>query len=40
MNTNEQIQKTFQDYHSAKNGFENANSWESKIQHLSEGAKY
>ena len=34
MNTHDQIQKTFADYQQGKNGFENAGTWESKIQEL------
>ena len=37
MNTQEQIMETFKDYQSGKNGFENAQHWESKIQYLAKG---
>lgn len=39
MNTNTQIQQTFIDYQTGKNGFEGADQWESKIQELSKGLK-
>lgn len=34
MNSQDEIQTTFKDYQSATNGFENANVWDSEIQHL------
>ena len=40
MNTQEEIQQTFKDYQMGKNGFENAQQWESKIKLLAKGAKY
>lgn len=40
MNTQKEIQQAFHDYQLAKNGFEGAHEWESKIKELSHGRKY
>jgi len=34
LSNQEQLEKTFEDYHIGKNGFEDAPGWESEIQHL------
>ena len=39
MNTKQQLQQAFNDYQNGVNGFENADSWESKIKGLMEGKK-
>lgn len=39
MNTEEQIQKTFDDYQLCRNGFENRKKWSSKIRYMSQGKK-
>jgi quercetin 2,3-dioxygenase len=37
LTTQEQLQQAFDDYHAAKNGFENARKWKSEIQNLKFG---
>lgn len=39
MNTTQQLEKTFEDYQNAKNGFEHRKNWQSKIRELSKGKK-
>jgi len=34
LSSQDQLEKTFEDYHHGKNGFEDAPGWESEIQHL------
>ena len=34
LNSNEQLQQAFDDFHSAKNGFENARNWRSQIRDM------
>lgn len=40
MNTQEQIQETFEDYEECKNGFENRKKWSSKIRAMSKGKRF
>ena len=40
MNTQEQIEQTFEDYQESKNGFENRGKWSSKIRHMSKGKSF
>lgn len=40
MNTQEQIEQTFEDYQESKNGFENRSKWSSKIRHMSKGKRF
>jgi hypothetical protein len=39
MNTKEEIYQAFSDYQNGENGFENADSWESKIKQMMTGKK-
>jgi hypothetical protein len=40
MNTKEEIQQAFEDYYEGKNGFENAQKWQSKIKNFALGPEY
>lgn len=40
MNTEAEIEKTFDDYEKCKNGFENRGKWVSKIREMSKGKKF